>query len=82
MIKAVYSNASYLRNQKGCRRVGGYFFLSKNSTFLPNNGVVYHTAQNIKAVMMPAAEEELGTLYVDTKHMSPLHHTLHDLVNP
>ena len=40
ILLAGHSNASYLSESKACRRVGGHFFLSNNSTKPLNNGSV------------------------------------------
>ena len=60
MVLAVHSDASYLSEQNAKSRVGGHFFMSKDTEVPPNNGAVHNIAKIIKAVMSSAAEAELG----------------------
>ena len=41
MILAIHSNASYLSETNALSRAGGHFFISKNTTFSPNNSAVF-----------------------------------------
>jgi hypothetical protein len=64
MVLAVHSNVSYLSEPKACRRAGGHFFLSNDTTIPPNNGAVLNIAHIIKNVMSSATEAELAGLYI------------------
>jgi hypothetical protein len=64
MVLAVHSDASYLSEPKARSRAGGYFFLSSDTTILPNNGAVLNIAHIIKNVMSSATEAELARLYI------------------
>ncbi len=67
MILQIHSDAGYA-NEKGARsRSGGHFFLSNNNTSAPNNGAILTTSTIIKAVMLSAAEAELGALFLNAK---------------
>ena len=50
--------------------------MSITTTFLPNNGAIHNTAQILKHVMSLAAEVELGALFINSKLMMQLQHTL------
>ncbi len=65
MILAVYSDASYLSEQKSRSRAGGHFYLSSNVPYPPNNGAIKNVAKVIDAVVSSAAEEELGALFIN-----------------
>ncbi len=65
MVLAGHSNASYLLETNACSQAGGHFFMSNNDALPPNNGVILTIAQIIKAVMLSAAEAEIGTLYIN-----------------
>ncbi len=65
MVLAGHSNASYLSETNARSQAEGYFFMSNNDTLPPNNGAVLPIAQIIKAVMLPAAEAEIGALYIN-----------------
>jgi hypothetical protein len=49
------------------KRTGGHFSLSNNEQFPPNNGAIMTNATLIKAVMLSAAEAELGALFLNAK---------------
>ena len=40
MVLAIHSDAGYLNESKARSRVGGHFFLSSNTQYLPNNGTI------------------------------------------
>ena len=65
MVLALHSNASYLSEPKARSRTGGHFFFSENEEDPANNGAVLNTAQIIKAVMLSAAEAELGAMFIN-----------------
>ncbi len=44
--------------------MGGYFFLSSNTTVPPNNGAILNIAHIIKNVISSATEAELAGLYI------------------
>ena len=71
-----------LMQAESMQQCGGHFFLSKNTTFPPNNGAIHSTMQIIKAVMLSAMEADLGALYINAKHSALLHHTLNELGHP
>ena len=60
MVLAGHRNASYLSETKPRSRSGGYFFMSNNTEFPPNNVAVLTIAKIIKAVMSSAAEANWG----------------------
>ena len=82
MVLAVQSNAGYLNKTKAHSRAGGYFYLSNNETFPPNNGAILNIAQIIKAVMLSAAEAELGALFINTKEAVYLKNMLEEMGHP
>ena len=68
MSLAVHSDAGYLNESKSHSRAGGHFFLSSNNVqYPPNNGAVLTIAQIFDAVMLSAAEAEIGTLFINAK---------------
>ena len=74
-----HSDASYLSKTKARRMAGGHFFMSDNSANPPNNGAVITVAQVIKAVMSPAAEAELGALFINCRKAIPARHALEEM---
>ncbi len=62
MVLAVHSNASYLSKPKAQSQAGGHFFLSSDTTVLPNNGAILNIADIVKNVMSSATEAELPGL--------------------
>ena len=75
MKLAGHSNAGYLNKPKA-RSGAGDFYMSDNSSYPPNNGAVLHIAQIIKAVMLSAAEVDLGALYVNAREAVYIHRIL------
>ena len=61
---STHSNSGYLGELEARSRAGRHFFLSKNTTFPPNNGAILTIAQIIKNVMSLEAEAGLGALYI------------------
>jgi hypothetical protein len=76
MVLAGHSNASYLSETNARSQTGGHFFMSNNNALPPNNGAVLTIAQIIKAVMLSAAEAEIGALYINCQEAIPARHTL------
>jgi len=66
MVIAVHSKVSYLSEPKACRRAGGHFPLSSDTTIPPNNGTILflNIAHIIKNIMLSATEAELAGLYI------------------
>ena len=50
--------------------------MSKDTEFLPNNGLVLTIAKTIKAVISSAVEAELGTLLINCKEDIPARQAL------
>ncbi len=67
MILAVHSNASYLNERKLQSHAGGHFYLSNHAPYPPNNGAILNIAKVINAVVLSAAEAELGALFMDAR---------------
>jgi hypothetical protein len=61
----VLSNASYLSETNARSQAGGRFFISNNNALSPNNGAVLTIAQIVEAVMLSAAEAEIGAPYIN-----------------
>jgi len=64
MQLAVHSDESFLRKPKARSRAGGHFFLSNDSTILPNNGAILNIAHIIRHVMPSATKVKLAALYI------------------
>jgi hypothetical protein len=64
MVLAVHSNASYLSRPKARSRVGGHFFLSRDTTVPPNNGGILNIAHIIMNVVSSATKAEFAGLYI------------------
>ena len=79
MVLAGHIDAPYLSETKARSRSGGHFFISNNTTFLPNNGAVLTVAKIIKAFMSLAAEAELGALFINCKEAIPAQQTLEEM---
>ncbi len=82
MVLAVHSNASYLSKRKAHSHAVSHMFMSTNTDIPDNNGAVLNTSQIIRAVMLSAAEAELGALFINTKHAVSMRHTLKELGHP
>ena len=76
MVLAGHSDASYLSEKKARSRAGGYFFVPNDTAEPPNNGNIITIDQIIKAVILSAAEAELGILYVNCREAIPVWHAL------
>jgi hypothetical protein len=64
MVLAVHSNTSYLSKLKAQSWADGHFFLSSNTSVLPNNGAILNIALIVKNVMSSVTEAELIGLYI------------------
>jgi hypothetical protein len=82
MILAIYSDAGYLNETKAQSRVGGHFFFSSDIQNLPNNGAVLTIAQIIDAVILSAAEAELGALFINAKEAVHMRCVLQEMGHP
>jgi hypothetical protein len=82
MVLAGHSNASYLSESIARSQEGRCFFMSNNTTKLPNNGAILTIAQIIKAVMSLAAEADVGALYINFRETIPICHTLEFMGHP
>ena len=81
MVIVGHSDASYLSETETRSRAGGHFFVSSISATPPNNGTVFTVAQTqiIKAVMLSAAETEIGALFINCREVIPTRHTLKEM---
>ena len=50
-----------------------------NTATPPNNGAVLTISQIIKAVMLSAAEDKLGALFINCREAIPSQHTLEEM---
>jgi hypothetical protein len=82
MILAIHSDAGYCNKTISRSRAGGHFFLSDEVNNPPNNGAILTFATIIKAVMLSAAEAELGALYLNAKEAVYLRQILTELGHP
>ena len=62
---ARHSYEGYINEPKSRSIFGGGGYMSNSSRFPPNNGAVLTIFKIIKAVMLSAAEAELGALFVN-----------------
>jgi hypothetical protein len=82
MILAVHNDAGYLNERKSQSRAGGHFYLSSNVPYPPNNGAILNIAKVIDAVMLPAADAELGALFLNAREAVHLQRILAELGHP
>jgi hypothetical protein len=82
MVLAIHSNASYLSKPKARSRAGGHMFMAGNEEIPFNNGAVLNISQIIRAVMLSAAEAELGALFINAKTTVSIRQTLIELGHP
>ncbi len=82
MILAVHSDDGYCNKTNSRSRTGGHFFLLDDVDNPPNNGAILTLATIIKAVMLSAAEAELGALYLNAKEAVYLRQILTELGHP
>ena len=79
MVLGIHNDASYLSETGARSRAGGHFYMSNNMQFPPNIDAVLNVAQIINAVMLSAAEAELGALYINARDAVPMHVTLTEM---
>ena len=79
MLLAGHKDNSYLSETKSRSREGGHFLMSNIIGFPPNNGKVLKIAKIIKAVMSSAAEDELGSLFINCKEAIPARQSLEEM---
>ena len=82
MVIAIPSDASYLSKSKARSRAGVHWFMAGHEEIPANNGVVMNLSQIIKAVMLSAAEAELGALFINCKLAGLARKTLKELGHP
>jgi hypothetical protein len=82
MVLAIHSNAGYLNDSKARSRVGGHFLMSSNPQNPQNNGTVLTIAQIIDAIMLSAAEAELGALFINTNEAVHMQWILQEMGHP
>ncbi len=82
MRLAIHSNASYLSEPKARSRAGGHMFMAGNEDIPINNGAVLNILQIIRAVMLSAAEAELGALFINAKTAVSMQCTLKEMRHP
>jgi len=82
MVLAIHSDTSYLSESKARSRAGGHFSMSTNTEFPANNGAVFTIAQIIKAVILSAAEAEIGAMFVNAREAVPMRKTLEEMGHP
>jgi hypothetical protein len=63
-------------------RAGGHMFLENWGSIPTNKGVVLNIFQIIKAVMLSAAEAELGAFFINVKMAVSMQQTLKELGHP
>ncbi len=73
MIMVCHSDVRYLRNPNARSRDRGHFFLANDNRNSQNNGVILTMAKIIKHKMSLAMEEELGSMYINTKEALHIH---------
>ena len=82
MILQIHSDASYLTEPKARSRIGGHFFLGKETEpgkpiYL--NGAIHTLCAILKHVVASAAEAELGALFINAKEGKVLRLTLEEM---
>ncbi len=82
MVLAIHGDTGYLNESKVRTWAGGHFFLLSNVQYLPNNGAVLTIAQIIDAVMLLAAEAEMGALFINAKEAVHMQRILHEMGHP
>jgi len=84
MILHVHSNAVYMALPEAQSHAGGYFYLSSkpnktNSNKIPLNGAIRNKCSTICNVMGPAAEAEVGRLYINRRCREEFRTTLKEM---
>ena len=75
-VLAAHADAGLMNESRGRSRAGAHIFLPENEPKPKLNGQILKIAQIIKTVMASAAEAETAALFITTKKMIPLRHTL------
>ncbi len=82
MTLVIHSNTSYLSESKTRSRAGGHMFMTGIKDIPINNGAVLNILQIIRAVMLSAAEAQLGTLFINAKTVVSMQRTLKEMGHP
>jgi hypothetical protein len=85
MLLQVHSDASNLNKPDGRRTAGGHYFLRKlpiNNQPIVLNGAIYTLCTILKHVAAPAAEAELGALFLNTQEVKILRLMLQEMGHP
>jgi hypothetical protein len=81
MILHIYSNACYLSENEAIRRDGGFFEMgnnNKNDKKL-TNGAILIVSNVLKHVMLSAAEEKIGAVFINAKEGAVIRIPLEEL---
>ena len=82
IILQIHSNASYLTEPKSRSRIGGRFFLGKETEKgkpIYLNGAIHTVWEILKHVITSAAEAELGAIFINAKEGKVTHLTLSEM---
>jgi hypothetical protein len=84
MILYIHSDASHLSERESKRRAGGFFYMVSiaDTAKQLTNGFVLIISTVLKHVMSPAAEAELGAVFINTKEGAVLRTTLEEYGHP
>ena len=78
----VHSDTLYLCEPKAKSRTRGHFLLPDHAKEPRDNGAVLNIANIMKDVMSPAAEAELGALFLNPRQALPARTTLFEMGHP
>ena len=81
MVLAAHIDAYYLTKPKVRSRDRGHFFMSNSAPNPENNGAALTIAQIIKNVMTPAADAEIGALYINSRQEIPARTAVEKMVH-
>ena len=76
IILAAHDDAGFLNKSRSRSRAGAHIVLSENEPKPKLNGPILTIARIIKTVMASAEETEMAALFITSKKMIPLRHTL------
>ena len=79
MVLTVHSDTGYRNVEPASIRTGGHFFLVSNIDIPHRNGVILNVVQIINAMMSPATEAELGTLYINAREVVHIYNILQNM---
>jgi hypothetical protein len=84
MILHIHSDASYLSENEAKSRAGGVFYMgsSTNTDKKLTNGALLIISKVLKQVMSSAAEEEIGSVFINAKEGAVLRKTLEEVGHP